>query len=95
MSAMTQSALTDQQIHDLRRRGWRGGIITPHRAFARLHFRMRDFWVTFPGNYAPYATTRPKLTLFITGNPGVSGQVSAPGLTPPCQLKRAVRLISA
>ena len=46
MSAMTQSALTDQQIHDLRRRGWRGGIITPHRAFARLHFRVRDFWIT-------------------------------------------------
>jgi hypothetical protein len=42
---MTQSVLTEQQIYDLRRRGWRGGIITPHRAFARLHLRASDFVV--------------------------------------------------
>jgi hypothetical protein len=43
---MTQSVLTEQQIYDIRRRGWRGGIITPHRAFARLHLRTSDFVVS-------------------------------------------------
>jgi len=38
MSATTQPALTEAQVHDIRRRGWRGGIIVPHRAFARLDF---------------------------------------------------------
>ncbi|PYY09606.1 MAG: hypothetical protein DMG61_22775 [Acidobacteria bacterium] len=46
MSAPTPSALTEAQIYDIRRRGWRGGIITPHRAFARLLFTAREFWIT-------------------------------------------------
>ena len=45
MSAATPSALTEAQLYDIRRRGWRGGIITPHRAFARLHFTARDFYL--------------------------------------------------
>jgi len=45
MSATTSSALTEAQLFDIRRRGWRGGIITPHRAFARLRFTARDFCV--------------------------------------------------
>lgn len=45
MSATTPSALTEAQLYDIRRRGWRGGIITPHRAFARLEFTGRDFVV--------------------------------------------------
>ena len=43
MSATSPSVLNEVQIRDIRRRGWRGGIITPHRAFARLHFSARDF----------------------------------------------------
>src|SRR5438270_1006772 len=43
---MATPALTDAQIQDLRHRGWRGGIITPHRAFAHLHFGMKDFCVS-------------------------------------------------
>jgi hypothetical protein len=46
MSAITHSALSEAQIHDIRRRGWRGGIIRPHRAFARLQFTAGDFCVT-------------------------------------------------
>ena len=45
MSATTSLALTEAQLFDIRRRGWRGGIITPHRAFARLRFTARDFCV--------------------------------------------------
>src|SRR5438874_805618 len=47
MTAIGQSVLTEDQIQSLRHRGWRGGIITQHRAFARLHFTIRDFWITF------------------------------------------------
>jgi hypothetical protein len=43
---MATFALSTQQIEDIRRRGWRGGIITPHRAFARLHVRTTDLIVT-------------------------------------------------
>jgi len=43
MSATSPSVLNEVQIRDIRRRGWRGGIITPHRAFARLDFSARDF----------------------------------------------------
>jgi len=46
MSHAAQSALTPERLHDLRYRGWRGGIITPHRAFARLHFDAKDFATT-------------------------------------------------
>jgi hypothetical protein len=46
MNAMSQPAVTDEQIQSIRMRGWRGGIITPHRAFARLDFGIRDFWLT-------------------------------------------------
>lgn len=43
---MTPSVLTEQRILDLRRRGWRGGIIAPHRAFAHLHLSAKDIWVS-------------------------------------------------
>jgi len=46
MSTTAQPALTDEQIQDIRRRGWRGGIITPHRAFANLRFGAKDLAVT-------------------------------------------------
>ena len=46
MSTLTHPPLTHDQIHGIRTRGWRGGIITPHRAFARLHFTVRDFLIT-------------------------------------------------
>jgi len=42
---MATSVLTDAQIQYLRHRGWRGGIVAPHRAFAHLHFGKRDFAV--------------------------------------------------
>lgn len=41
-----QPALTPQRLRDLRYRGWRGGIITPHRAFARLHFDFKGLVIT-------------------------------------------------
>ena len=43
----------------------------------------KEFWLTFPGNYAvnPFAVPEPQL--FITGDPGTTGTVSAPGLVPP------------
>lgn len=43
---MAASAISEQQIQELRRRGWRGGVIAPHRAFARLHLRASDFVIT-------------------------------------------------
>jgi hypothetical protein len=46
MTATAQSIVTEEQIQSLRRRGWRGGIITPHRAFAHLHFSKLDLWIT-------------------------------------------------
>ncbi|MBV9074113.1 MAG: hypothetical protein JOZ10_10805 [Acidobacteria bacterium] len=39
---MTQSVLSQNELFDLRRRGWRGGIVTPHRAFAQLHVKRID-----------------------------------------------------
>jgi len=52
MSATTQSRLIEEQIQDIRRRGWRGGIITPHRAFARLDFTAHDFGITLASVFA-------------------------------------------
>jgi hypothetical protein len=46
MSATAQTVLSAEQIQDLRRRGWRGGIITPHRAFANIHFSRKDLWAS-------------------------------------------------
>ncbi|HWC17570.1 MAG TPA: hypothetical protein VG498_11180 [Terriglobales bacterium] len=46
MSVTAQSELTPKRIRELRRRAWCGGIITPHRAFARIPFGRRDFVVT-------------------------------------------------
>lgn len=39
----------------------------------------RDYWLTFPGNYAPDRTNPPVPQLFISGTPGVFGSVSIPG----------------
>jgi hypothetical protein len=46
MSAASQSVLTDEQIQSIRTRGWRGGIIAQHRAFASIHFSARDLAIT-------------------------------------------------
>ena len=46
MTAMDQLTLFDAQIQEMRHRGWRGGRINPHRAFARLPFSGQDFCVT-------------------------------------------------
>jgi hypothetical protein len=46
MTTMGQFAPLDARIQEMRHRGWRGGRITPHRAFARLPFSWRDFRVT-------------------------------------------------
>ncbi|MHC1765338.1 MAG: CARDB domain-containing protein [Verrucomicrobiia bacterium] len=43
----------------------------------------QEFWLTFPGNYAPDSANPPKPQLFITGAAGVTGTVTAPGLSPP------------
>jgi hypothetical protein len=42
-----------------------------------------EFWLTFPGNYAPDPTNAPRPRLYVTGNPGTFVSVGAPGLTPP------------
>ncbi|MCL5098587.1 MAG: hypothetical protein M1608_13870, partial [Candidatus Omnitrophica bacterium] len=42
-----------------------------------------DFWLTFPGNYAPDPTNQPQLKLFIAGAPGTIGAVAMPGLATP------------
>ncbi|HWW00017.1 MAG TPA: HYR domain-containing protein [Candidatus Acidoferrum sp.] len=42
-----------------------------------------EYWLTFPGNYAPDPTNPPAPQLFIAGSPGVLGAVSMPLLTPP------------
>jgi uncharacterized repeat protein (TIGR01451 family) len=39
-----------------------------------------DFWLTFPGNYAPDPANPPQVTLCIVGTPGTSGKVTMPGL---------------
>jgi len=45
MSPKHQPEVTEEQLGELRRRGWRGGIIVPHRAFAKVRFRARDLAV--------------------------------------------------
>ena len=42
-----------------------------------------EFWLTFPGNYAPDATNPPQPQFFITGPVGAFGTVSMPGLPTP------------
>lgn len=46
MTTPSQLEISDAQIQELRHRGWRGGRITPHRAFARLEFTRRDLAAT-------------------------------------------------
>ncbi|MEY3274931.1 MAG: hypothetical protein RL153_196, partial [Verrucomicrobiota bacterium] len=38
-----------------------------------------DFWLTFPGNYAPDPSNPPKVSLSIQGTPGTSVEVAQPG----------------
>jgi hypothetical protein len=40
----------------------------------------KDFWLTFPGNYAPDPANLPRLTFCISGPPGTTGKVEVPGL---------------
>jgi hypothetical protein len=42
--------------------------------------RGTDFWLTFPGNYAPDPDNTNKLTLSIVGAAGTTGKVEIPGL---------------
>jgi hypothetical protein len=42
-----------------------------------------EFWLTFPGNYAPDPTLQPQPRLFIAGATGTTGTVTIPGLAPP------------
>lgn len=42
-----------------------------------------EFWLTFPGNYAPDRTNQPIVRLWISGVPGTIGSVSMPGWTNP------------
>ena len=42
--------------------------------------RGSDFWLTFPGNYAPDPANPVQLSLNILGSPGTSGTVEIPGL---------------
>lgn len=46
MTAIGECMLTNKRIQEIRHRGWRGGLISPHRAFARLRFSRADFGVT-------------------------------------------------
>jgi hypothetical protein len=46
MGLASQSVLNDRRMQQLRRRGWRGGIIPSHRAFARVTFGAKDLAVT-------------------------------------------------
>ena len=46
MSHVVQPAFTPERLCDLRHRGWRGGIITLHRAFAKVQFDTNDFATT-------------------------------------------------
>ncbi len=41
----------------------------------------KEFWVTFPGNYAPYPANPVKPQLFIVGTPGTSVTAEAPGIS--------------
>ena len=45
--------------------------------------RGTEYWLTFPGNYAPDTNHPPQPQLFITGAPGTLGTVSMPGLVVP------------
>src|ERR1039458_3504596 len=45
--------------------------------------RGTEFWLTFPGNYAPDPNHPPQPQLFITGTTGTAGTVSMPGLAVP------------
>lgn len=45
MNFTVQCAVSEEQIQELRRRGWRGGIIRTHRAFAKIEFGMKVFFV--------------------------------------------------
>ena len=40
----------------------------------------RDFWLTFPANYAPDPTNHAQLSLHLTGQANVTGLVTIPGL---------------
>lgn len=42
-----------------------------------------EYWLTFPGNYAPDPTNPPAPQLFIGGAAGTFGAVVMPGITPP------------
>lgn len=42
MASFSTSKLTPESLEALRHRGWRGGRIAPHRAFARLHVGLRE-----------------------------------------------------
>jgi len=42
-----------------------------------------EYWLTFPGNYAPDPTNQPVCRLWITGSPGTLGLVAMPGLPTP------------
>lgn len=54
--------------------------ITRDRDRCDLGCRGRDFWLTFPGNYAPDPNNPARLSLCITGPGGTVGVVSIPGL---------------
>ena len=43
----------------------------------------REFWLTFPGNYAPDPTNQPQPQVFLAGSVGTVGAAIVPGLTPP------------
>jgi hypothetical protein len=42
-----------------------------------------EYWLTFPGNYAPDPTNPPAPQIWVAGAPGIIGAVSIPGLTAP------------
>jgi len=46
LASSSISKLTPRALEALRHRGWRGGKITPHRAFARLHIGPRETLVS-------------------------------------------------
>ncbi len=42
-----------------------------------------EFWLTFPGNYAPDPTNPPQPQLFVAGTAGTVGAAALPALSPP------------
>lgn len=54
--------------------------IIPDRARCDLGREGREFWLTFPGNYAPDPTHPPQPALCIQGPPGTAGTVSMAAL---------------